>query len=220
MNLALLICVHSKDNEHDALFHRALRSVQAQTFKDFDIHIVFDECWSITEAMVDVFFDIPSFRYYKHVKDKKTKLADAKNFGLSKINTSHVAFLDADDQMLGTKLEKQWDFIQKNPQVDVLGTQAFDLYPDGRLTENCFRVGDYNKHIQIVEELPRQNCLCHGSLMLNKTMLDSVGGYCDQEEFRGYEDWATWIKLMHHGAQFYVLPERLYVYSMGTSVNR
>ncbi len=214
--ISILVCVHSQDQLHDDLLHRALASLERQTYRNFDTHVVLDECHQTTIKIVD---DFSSLNIQTHIRHTKHGLAAAKNFGLSKITSSLVGFLDADDQILPTKIEQQMQCLRIEP-IDVLGTQAFDLYSDGTLTDNCFAIGEFNEHEQIVAELPNQNCLCHGSLMIRLDLLKTVGGYCEGKAYFGREDWATWIKLMHHGARFAVIPNRLYVYSMDTSVPR
>ena len=42
MKLSILICVHSQDINHDNMLLEALNSLQNQTYKDFDVYIVFD----------------------------------------------------------------------------------------------------------------------------------------------------------------------------------
>ncbi len=50
-SVAVLICVHSQDAMHDRLLCKALDSLYKQSFNNFDVHIVFNDCWIKTLEM-------------------------------------------------------------------------------------------------------------------------------------------------------------------------
>lgn len=215
--ISVLICVHSRDVEHDSLFQRALESLVRQTYTDFEVVIVLDECWDSTRSIVDSYRDVLDIRFFE--RPKKQGLAAAKNFGLSKVRTDWVAYLDADDQYLDCKLEVQRDWMIEHPELDFCATHSWDLL-DGYMVPNCFSVSSHINHGQIVGSLERENVLCHGSMMIRMIALESVGGYNTDNLLLGREDWDLWKRAAQAGFQFGKVPERLYVYTLGTSVPR
>ena len=48
MILTILICVHSNTKYNDNLLIDAICSLEKQTYKDFDVLVVLDECWEHT----------------------------------------------------------------------------------------------------------------------------------------------------------------------------
>lgn len=218
MKLDVLICVHSKDDLHDRLLQRALESLVIQTYTDFSVIVILDECHEYTVDIVRKYKEVLDIRWFE--RPKKKTLAWAKNFGLSKSDADFIAFLDADDYYHEEKLQKQTDFLEVNPDIDFLFCQAYDVHPDESITDNCFKLGEFDTHDKILQELPRQNCLHHGTALIRKSCLDAIGGYPTGEQYKGLEDYVTWLKAINIGYKFHNLAFRGYYYSLGTSVPR
>ena len=66
-------------------------------------------------------------------------------------------------------------------------------------------------------EIFSENILTHGSMMVKKKCLDSLGGYND---VRGMEDWDLWKRAINNNFIFHQLPNRLYIYTLNTSIER
>lgn len=213
----VLICVHSQDHEHDMLLQRALESLVRQTYDEFTVVLVLDECHEDTRSVVENYADVLDIRLFE--RPRKQGLAAAKNYGLKQCTGDWIAYLDADDQWMDCKLEVQRKWMMKEPHIDFCGTEAWDLQ-DGVMTPNCFNIGDYNLHTNIVNRLPHENVLCHGSMMIRKIAIDSLGGYSTNKSLLGREDWDLWVRAAQGGFKFMKVPERLYIYSLGTSVPR
>jgi glycosyltransferase involved in cell wall biosynthesis len=215
-DVTVLICVHSTDYRYDFLLMKALKSLENQTYKNFKTLIVLDECWGNTKKIIthtnfDLDIEIQE-------KNKKSGLGNAKNFGLSFVETDLVSFLDADDLYCQDKLEKQLEFINNN-DVDFLGTQSWNISKNDEqeLFDSCFSLGTNETHDEISKNIYQENFLTHGSMMIKKTCLDELGGYRD---IKGTEDWDLWKRAIEKGFKFHQLQERLYIYRIGTSTIR
>lgn len=215
-DLTILICVHSKSDLHDSLLIRAIDSLEKQTYKDFDVLIVLDECWENTKKLVEDKKYKLNIDYL--IKEKKEGLSFAKNLGLQKIKTKWVGFLDADDLYTLEKLEKQMSFINEN-EVDFLGTLAWNIQGlnESNITNSCFNEGDFVTHEDIEKTIFNQNVMTHGSMIVRKECFDFLGGYQNK---KGWEDWDLWQRAISHGYKFYQLQDRLYIYRLGTSTIR
>lgn len=227
MSITVLICVHSKSCLIDNLFKGALKSLVNQTYKDFSVVIVFDECWGWTQ---DKSFEQVKRLMREHDvsvvrKKKKTGAADAKNYGLKFVNTEWVAFLDADDEYMSDKLEKQVKFLKENKDIHILSTHywwrdikkvsnfiEFDHNDFSPLRDSCFKTDQYITHDDIKKRLPEENVLCHGSIIMDRNIFDFIP-YDNSKEWIGKEDWKLWLDCMAGGYRFHQLPERLYVYT-------
>jgi len=212
-SLTILICVHSTNDFYDMLLNKALVTLVNQTYKNFKTMIVLDECWGKTKEMIE------SSNYDLEItilsKDKKQGLANAKNYGISHVDTEWIGFLDGDDMYMPTKIEKQINYINNN-NVDFLGTKAW--YINNLDEETYLDLGSASfreTHEDIKNHIFNGNVLTHGSMMIKKTCLTELGGYHD---VRGLEDWDLWKRGITNNFKFYQIPEQLYIYRMGTSV--
>ena len=215
--ISVLICVHSPDHEHDMLLQRALESLVRQTYSNFETVIVMDQCWEYTRAIVQNYTSVLDIRLFE--RPTKQGLAAAKNFGLQRCKGDWVTYLDADDQWMDCKLEVQRQWMLDHPEIDFCGTNVWDLLNDV-LMPNCFKITQYITHEDIVKRLPQENVMCHGSMMIRGIALASINGYSQDRMLLGREDWDLWQRAFAAGFRFGKVPERLYVYSLGTSVPR
>ena len=215
--LTVLICVHTTNDYYDNLLLKAIKTLESQTYKNFDTLIVLDACWEHTKnKIISNNFNLKITFLEKSVR---TGLHDAKNFGLSNINTDLVAFLDGDDLYIDTKLEKQLDFYETRDDVDFLGTQSWNIWNDNEsvISESCLKLNTYETHEELSNALLSSNVLTHGSMMIRKKCLDILGGY---ELELGKEDWNLWYRALNKGFKFYQIQERLYILRLGTSQPR
>ena len=215
--LSILICAHCPHTGYDDLLVKAISSIYEQSYKDYKLFIVLDACWGGTLSAIE---NIITTDTEIIVTDKQEGLARAKNIGLERINTEYVAFLDADDEYLPGKLEKQMNFVENN-NVDFLGTLA--TVKDVRsgtpkFFPSCIPEGQYETHEQIYNRIFEENVMTHGSMLIRKKALDELGGYNDLRY--SIEDWDLWKKAISSGYKFHQLQERLYLWTMGTSVAR
>jgi len=216
-SITVVVCVHSPDHEHDVLLQRALESLVSQTYHDFDVVMVLDECWEDTRGLVDSYADVLDISIFE--RPRKQGLASAKNFGIQKASGDWIAYLDGDDQWMDCKLEVQRQWMLNHSDLDFCGTNAWDLLDD-IMSPNCFAVTDYITHDQIANRLPSENVMCHGSMMIRREALMALNGYNTSPSCLGREDWELWLRALKEGYVFGKVPERLYVYSLGTSVPR
>lgn len=200
---------------------RALESLARQTHYPNEVVVVMDECWPHTRQHVEAYdgtFDSLSL----FERPRKLGLAWAKNFGIEKCTGDWISYLDADDMWMDCKLEVQRRYMIEHPEIDFCGTESWDFDPETQvLRPNCFTVGQYQTHLDITRRLPRENILCHGSMMIRRLALESLGGpYRTDSSVHGCEDWDMWLRAVQAGFVFGKVPERLYVWSAGTSVVR
>ena len=84
------------------LLPRAVESVLAQTFTDYEIVIV-DDCSSDNTQEVIAGFDDPRIRAFRHGRNRGQSAAQ--NTGISNAKGQYIAFLDDDDEYLPVNLE-------------------------------------------------------------------------------------------------------------------
>lgn len=229
--LTCLICCHSTDDLHDKLLVRAIDSVLQQTYRHFDILLVLDECWHKTYPLVFMTFNNP-LRLHDIkclFRTDKQGLAACKNWAMPEIKSDWIVMADADDEILPNKFEKQVHFLMANRDIDILSTHYWhrrisymDRYNDPHFFPydvSCWDNNEYLTHEQIVNKLPKENCLCGASVMMKRTIFDKIK-YDESEEWRAKEDWKMWLDCMNAGYRFSQISNRLYIATLGSSVPR
>ena len=91
----------------------AVESVRAQTFANTEIFVVDDGSTDDTLAVLDRIKD-PRL---KVVQLPRSGVGAAQNTGMRMATGKYVAFLDADDRWLPTKLERQLEVMESEPDM-------------------------------------------------------------------------------------------------------
>lgn len=163
----------------------AIKSALAQTQKPLEIIVIND---GSTDHSIDV---INQFKGKVTVIDKKNEgVIAAKNQGLLAARGEWIIFLDADDELEPTYVEKTLRYAREH-NYDVVYT---DMQYTGAKKEK-FRVFPYS-----FARLLRGNYI-HNSSLYRKEMLHRAGGYKEAMK-GGYEDWEINVSLAEKGASF------------------
>ena len=96
-----------------------LQSVLAQTFQDFEIILIDDGSTDGTPEIIEKYSDRTIC-----LKNDHRGPASSRNLGLEAARGSLIAFLDADDLWLPTKLEKQVAIMLAQPQFGLITCDA------------------------------------------------------------------------------------------------
>lgn len=219
LKISCLICVHSTNYQYDHLLRRCLLSVINQSRPPNEIIIVLDSCWPNTQNFInELWRETHCSIELKLITHTKSGLADAKNEGIKHCSGDWICYCDADDYWHNTKLEIQENFVKNiSSEYDIIATESWDVNQNGFIYPNCFLIGQYRTHEQIASRLRSENVICHGSVLIRKSIFDKLSGYSDN---KGREDYDLWLHALAYGFKFYKIPERLYYWSHGTSVAR
>jgi hypothetical protein len=94
---------------------RALDSALAQTFRDSCIFVIDDGSTDETDAVLRLY----ASRIFR-ASQAHAGQAAARNHGIRLSNSPYVAFLDADDEWLPEKLERQIEILKRDPQIGLI----------------------------------------------------------------------------------------------------
>ena len=169
-----------------SLAGRAVESVLAQTFQDFEIIVVDDGSNDNTESVVKAFCD-PRVRYIHHEENRGGSAA--RNTGIKAARGAYIAFLDSDDEWLPEKLQSQLDTLQELPPCWGGGCTGFWLVEGTSVVE---RTPDLPPNLSnwLLAHCP----LSAGStLMVRKEILGKIG-YFD-ESLPRHQDWDLLLRL-------------------------
>ncbi|MBM9578856.1 glycosyltransferase family 2 protein [Leptospira sp. 201903070] len=131
----------------------------------------------------------------------------ARNRGVEIAKTDWVAFLDSDDEWFPKKLERQWEFLQKNADVRIL--QSLEVW-----IRNGKRVNP-PAHLQkkggwIFEESLEFCAVTPSSVILQKKLFLESGGM--DEALPACEDYDLWLRISSQNPVFLLNEELLIRY--------
>lgn len=188
---------------------RALDSVFAQTYKDFEVIIVDDGSTDNGPALVQT-YDDPRLRM---VRQANQGPGAARNRGLRESAAPLVTFLDADDEWMPTYLERTVQVLNEHPSCDVVsaacifGTETGGLshfQPLG-LTEGPLHIDRWPKR----RGLARMTYILHSMTTLSRReVLDTYGGFYEKNHCTYGEDRYLWLQVLF-GRSIYLLVEPL-----------
>jgi hypothetical protein len=168
-----------------------LEGVLSQSFRDFEFIIVDD---GSTDATGEILA-----KYAK--RDNRIRvLAEGKlgrsaslNLAIRSANGKYVANTDADDVSMPGRIAEQVVFMERNPDVGVLGS-AHELISEAGTTIDVVR--HPLKDSQIRSVLLRYNPICHSSAMFRRNIALSTSGY--RCVFEPSEDYDLWLRLSEY----------------------
>ncbi|MCJ7743686.1 MAG: glycosyltransferase family 2 protein [Dehalococcoidales bacterium] len=108
----------------------AIQSVLAQTYADYEVIVVDD---GSTDNTRDAVTGVSDRVIYVHQENHGP--SSARNHGIRLARGKYIAFLDSDDLVLPTKLEKQVACMEKNPGVFLSHTSYLRMNADGKYIE-------------------------------------------------------------------------------------
>jgi glycosyltransferase involved in cell wall biosynthesis len=101
-----------------------------------------------------------------------------------------IARMDSDDISMPERIQRQFDFMTKNPNVTILGSAYSLIDQNGKIGKSFYPPTENSK---IKKELIFSNIICHPSVIFRRDAVEKIGGYL------GYiyaEDYDLWLNLL------------------------
>lgn len=187
-------------NNPEKWLEEMLRSLELQTFRDFEVIFIDDgsnpaSSWVLRRQVGESCLD----RVRLHSHSKNCGLSCARNTGALLARSEFLLFLDPDDLLAPSALEKLSLKLLLHPELDFTfpGSVHFGKY-------QLHNLDDFD-----ADRLLQGNYLPSCAMLRRQTYLQ-IGGM--DEEFEGFEDYDFWLRLIGFGGRGSVVAEPLFYY--------
>ncbi len=208
------VCVVIPAYNSEATIRRALDSVAAQTLPPAQILVVDDAGADATRKIAQ---DYTGAKVEVITLAKNLGAAGARNVGIQRAETDLVAFLDADDEWLPTKLEKQVDLIVSEPTTTFVSCGSDLISPTGKNLGNIYRGQTVTAGEIAWKALLENNYVTTPSVLVWRQRLDELGGF--NQSLKIAEDQDMWIRLAERGRLSYVFENLVHVHERESSLS-
>lgn len=186
---------------HAKFLKKALESVVAQTFRDWEAVVVnnfsTDETVEIVESMNDSRIGLINFHNHGVI-------GASRNQGLRVARGQFVAFLDSDDVWYPQKLQKCVEQIPGGAEFVCHG----ELWINSDLTSRKIFYGPV-ENSSYKKLLFRGNCISTSTTFIKTELLRSINGFDESPEIVTAEDYDLWLRLAAAGAKTVFIAEIL-----------
>ena len=171
----------------EAYLPRALDSVFAQTYTDFQIYAVDDGSLDGTIRVLGTYAERCCFLFQSHAGP-----GAARNRGIQMSDSPFIAFLDADDEWLPHKLERQVALLKEDPTLG-LACSLCALYESGKQTGSSWRAAGMPTSGRLFQHLARSCFVFTPTVVVRRRCLEEVGLF--NESLAVSEDFNLWLRI-------------------------
>lgn len=108
----------------------AIESILRQSYENIELIVIDDGSNDNTEEITKSFKDK---RLYVYFNEKNKGISYTTNRGIEKSNGKYIALMDDDDIAEEKRIEIQVDYLETNPQIDILGGRTTFINEHGKV---------------------------------------------------------------------------------------
>lgn len=166
----------------------AIESILSQTLPDFELVVVDD---GSTDGTAEILNDFQSrdlrLKVYRQVN---SGFVSAVNVAVQLSSAEFIARMDADDIAVSNRLERQLDFLERRPEVGVVGGTVVII--DSRGTAlRTWRIPQSDRQLRAA--LKDTNPFCDPAMVIRRSALRRVG--CYRGAFGSSADYDLWLRI-------------------------
>lgn len=207
--ISVIMSIYSEKEEW---IKESIDSILNQTFSDFEFIIINDNPnRDNNKSLLAKYAQIDN-RIIVITNEENVGLTKSLNKGLKIAKGKYIARMDADDISLPTRFQKQVDFLEKNPEYIVCGTNIY-YFGERSVLDNSNWIKYKNEEIKAY--LMLNSSFAHPSVIIRKNILLRNNIFYD-ENYKQSQDYRLWEQLYNFG-KYKNLEERLLKYRVSSS---
>lgn len=174
----------------------AIDSILNQTYTDLELIIINDGSKDNSEEIIRGYKDARIKYFYQHNQGVANTLNNGINYAKGKYIWRH----DADDISLTTKLEEEYNFLTKHPDIVLCACQVAFMTENGKVAwdfrqpKNKYWQNNEEYKIVTREDFSPYCPITHGTVLVQTDVMKKLGGY--RTEFITGEDVDMWLRLI------------------------
>ena len=174
---------------------RCLNSIQNQTYENWEALIIFNNVKNKYEYK-KIINEFKNDNRFIFLNFNTIGITPSLNYGLKKSRGEFIARIDADDYAINTRLEKQIMYLSN----DFIFSNVYYVDIDNK------KIGKSSIPENYIFKFNYTNTIPHPSVLINKKVLLSVGGY---DGIAVCQDLRTWDKLIKNKCKFFLINDAL-----------
>ncbi|MBG9989995.1 glycosyltransferase [Pseudoalteromonas sp. NZS37] len=196
--VAVAMSVYCADNPK--FVKEAIESILNQSYTSFTLYIAVDG--QVGKHLSSCLRDYESnhkieLLYFPENNGLAQRLNDIIKIA-SENRFKYLARMDADDVSYTKRLETQVEYLEKNPQVDVLGSGLNEINEDGSF---LFKKLAVQEHKILVKNIIKKCPFNHPTVVF-KMSIFSKEGFRYKSELKNTQDYYLWVDLLAAGKVF------------------
>lgn len=190
---------------------RAIESILAQTFTNFELLIIND---GSTDQSVPIIQSFADERIHLLHNETNSGVIHTLNKGIISAKGKYIARMDADDICETHRLEKQVSYLEQHPDVAVVASHILLINAEEEELGTWDQDVQYSTPEQLFRRMAKTNCIAHPSILIRTEIVQQ---YLYHKTQKGSEDWDLWMRLLSDGHTIHKLPEYLLKYRIHTA---
>lgn len=172
---------------------KSIESILNQTYADWELIIIDDVSTDDSVKIIQSFMDE---RIIFKVNERNVGIAENRNRAIDIAKGEYIALLDADDISTNIRLEKEVDFLDNHPDIDVVFGGFQEIDTNGNIKETYF--SPLKNPAYIKAQLMVQDVIPNGSCMYRKSFIDKYN-IRYRDGYLGMDDYLFWIECSLYG---------------------
>ena len=182
----------------------AISSILGQTWQDLELIVVDNGSQDGTVAFARAYAQVDErVRVFVHPHGG---VSGALNFGIAQSNSRYIARMDGDDISDPRRLAIQIEFMERNRDVVICGTDMISFKGPSR-RRNFYPTTDHDCRIFLL----LRSCFSHPTVVIRRSAFSDHSFYSPEYNFA--EDYKAWCELSPVG-RFHNIGEPLYMYRL------
>lgn len=191
--------------------HEAIKSLNQQTFQDFEVLIVDDGSTDGETPEILRSLDYPKAHVVHNSTNKGISIRTGQS--LKRLKNEFLFILCADDMIEPTFIEESVTFLDKHPKHGAVATYIQEFGESDNLVELD------PSRAKLPELLSNNHFL--GSSMARRRAFSDIGFSATDPDFRKHYDYDRWVSMLEAGWQLGIIPKPLFRYRiLSTSLSR
>lgn len=183
----------------------SIDSILNQTYQNFEFIIIDD---ASTDSSSEI------LRHYASEDSRIKLIVNTENKGLSYnlaegvslVSTPWIARMDGDDIAHQDRLLRQMEYVDNNPNIDIVGSFVIDIDARGKEIELRKVPTSHEKIAKLIWTCP----FIHPTVLFRKEAIEQVGSY--NKNLRRRQDYELWFRCHKGGLSFHNIDEPLLYY--------